>query len=269
MKKLILTFVSFLCLICVNAQSPCTPLPYQDSLYAIWPDTVDNLPVAYQGQNYSTTLTFKTPSTLIEAVGGDSSLVDIPGLGYIGDAPVNSMELLSVSGLPNGFDYECAIPDCNIPGNTLTCAELSGSTTDPIGVYPVIMNIRVHTTVMIQAGPIQIPIDTSQDEQIYGYRIVLEAPLSNPSLDYNKYELMQNTPNPSSDWTRIEFNAFQDQYVHFFVTDIFGRVVFNKDMQSQSGVNSFLLNTALLNGIYQYSITDGNQVISKRMVVLN
>ena len=142
-------------------------------------------------------------------------MVTLPApLGYIGDAPVNSMELLSVSGLPNGLDYDCLISDCVIPGNTLTCAELSGNTTDPIGVYPIIMNIRVHTTIQMPIGPITVPIDTSQDEIISGYRIVLDAPLSNPSLDYNKYELMQNIPNPSSDWTRIEFNAVQGQYVH-------------------------------------------------------
>ena len=37
--------------------------------------TIQNLPVVIQGQSYSTTLTVKTPATLLEATGGDSSIL--------------------------------------------------------------------------------------------------------------------------------------------------------------------------------------------------
>ena len=133
MKKIILSIL----ITCFSwaSYSQCTPLPYQDSLYNIWPDTIQNLPVVTQGVPYYTVLTIKTPSTLIEASAGDSSLTVIDTLGtqyYIGDWVVDSMELISLTGLPNGLSYGCDISSCMLPGDYLTCAYLQGTTNDPV-----------------------------------------------------------------------------------------------------------------------------------------
>ena len=76
------------------AASQCTPDPiYQDSTYNIWPDTVTNMPiyntsVINSNNPYNGELLIKTPTTIIEASGGDSSLTSIDTLGqtfYVGD----------------------------------------------------------------------------------------------------------------------------------------------------------------------------------------
>ena len=127
MKNFLLT--SILCLGLINASSQCTPDPiYQDSTYNM-PDTVINMPiynmsVINSSNPYIGELIIKTPTTIIEASGGDSSLTSIDTLGqtfYVGDWVCDSMKLISVDGLPNGLTLNCLDANCVLPGNTLTC----------------------------------------------------------------------------------------------------------------------------------------------------
>ena len=104
MKRFVLILTLSFSYILATAQ--CTPLPYQDSLFNLWPDTVVNLPHVQQGINYSATITIKTPSTVIEAAGYDSSQTTVLGQ-YVGDWPVDSMALVSVNGMPAGLNLAC------------------------------------------------------------------------------------------------------------------------------------------------------------------
>ena len=91
MKKSLLILI--LCFSCFLSYGQCSIDPqYQDSMYNIWPDTLQNLPHATQGVAYYTQIDIKTPTTLIEASGGDSSQKVIDTLGtqfYVGDWPVD------------------------------------------------------------------------------------------------------------------------------------------------------------------------------------
>ena len=96
MKKILLAFT--LILGYSNMYSQCTPDPqYQDSSYAIWSDTIQNLPSVLQGQSYNTTLTVKTPATLLEANGGDSSILYIDTFGI--STFVGNNNIVSSNGL--------------------------------------------------------------------------------------------------------------------------------------------------------------------------
>lgn len=264
MKKILLAFT--LILGYTHSYSQCTPDPqYQDSTYAIWPDTVDNLPLVYQSQNYSTILTIKTPSTLIEAVGGDVSLVTIPLIGYVGDWPVDSMQLLGVTGLPSGFMYECEIANCIIPGNTLSCALLSGNTNDPIGIYPLVMDVQVYTHGLVGGF---IPLDTSVIEQITGYNIVVSNTSSFEMFNSNEFTLFQNIPNPTkNNPTTIRFNTPNSNMIKFMITDMFGKVVYSENVKSDIGLNTIEFNNKLSSGVYTYSVQNKERIISKRMII--
>ena len=269
MKKLLLTFGFISVSLFLYAQ--CTPLPYQDSSYAIWPDTVDNIPVAYHGQPYSTTLTIKTPSPLIEAVVGDTSKVDIPIFGYVGDWPVDSMELLGVSGLPTGFIYECLLPNCIIPGNTLTCAALSGNPTGITpGIYPLTMDIKVYTHGVYELIPgFPIPIDTSVVEQLLGYKLVIDAASDAYFINSNDYALFQNVPNPSNGEVTISFMSPNRESVMFMIIDVLGNVVYNSKINSDLGMNTIDFQDKFKAGVYYYSIYNNNTRLTKRMVVVD
>ena len=163
MKKTLLLLALVLGYSNVNAQ--CTPdALYQDSLYGIWPDTIQNLPSCNLGLTYHAELTIKTPSTLIEAAAGDSSMTSFDTLGstfQIADWPVDSMRLEQVSGLPNGLNLNCVSSNCVLDGDLLTCVSVDGTTSDPVGIYPIVILIDIYTHGILDLGIIQYPIATS------------------------------------------------------------------------------------------------------------
>ena len=276
MKRLLLTII--VAIFSLASYSQCTPLPYQDSLYNIWPDTIQNLPHVTQGAPYYTVLTIKTPSTLIEASAGDSSLTVIDTLGtqyYIGDWVVDSMELISLTGLPNGLSYGCDIASCMLPGDFLSCAYLQGTTNDPVGVYPIeiLVNVYTHGTILL-GGFIPVPVSTDlysgtgSYEDIPGYKVVINGSASNVEM-YNshRFSLLQNFPNPFNGKTTIQFNTPFVEDVELSITDIFGRKVYTRIISSVIGLNSIDIDENLSSGIYLYSIQTKQELLSKSMVV--
>ena len=246
----------------------CTPDSYyQDSTYGIWPDTIDNLPVCIQNSPYNEELTIKTPATLIEASGGDSSFTQLdttilvtPYSFQLADWPVDSMSLVSIDGLPNGLMLSCENSSCVLPGNTLTCAVVTGSTPDPLGVYPITIWVDVYTHGVLDLGLIQYPLSTSlfeatgSYESLNGYKIIISNSSSYELVNSDEFTLFQNIPNPSNGNTTIRFNLPISQNVSFLVTDVFGRPVLSRDIDGHSGVNSISISEDIPAGIYTYSI---------------
>ena len=181
----------------------CTPNSlYQDSVYNIWPDTIQNLPHATQGVNYYTQIDLKTPTTLIEAAGRDSSLTTIDTLGnsyYIGTWPVDSMSMVSTIGLPNGFSLDCNTPNCVYEGDVVGCANVYGTTSDPVGVYPItiLVNVYTHGSITVFGIPIAIETDLysalGDYEYIEGYKIVVNSVTGLETFHQDDFTLFQNT----------------------------------------------------------------------------
>jgi len=275
MKKTLLLLALVLGYSNVNAQ--CTPdALYQDSLYGIWPDTIQNLPSCNPGLTYHAELTIKTPSTLIEAAAGDSSMTSFDTLGstfQIADWPVDSMSLVQVSGLPNGLNLNCVSSNCVLAGDLLTCVSVDGTTSDPVGIYPIVILIDIYTHGILDLGIIQYPIATSlydatgSYESITGYEIVVTSSTSVEVINSNEFTLLQNNPNPSDGNTEIKFNTPISENVTFVVTDMFGKLVYSESIQSVSGMNIVKLTNPLSAGIYTYSVNNNNMLLSKRMII--
>ena len=279
MKRLLLTII--VAIFSLASYSQCTPLPYQDSLYNIWPDTIQNLPIVTQGVSYSSTLTIKTPTTLIEAAAGDSSQtrIDSTILGfqinqYIGDWPVDSMELISLSGLPNGLTYGCDISSCMLPGDFLTCAYLTGITNDPVGVYPIDILVNVYTH-----GDIQVPLIGAYPivtdlysalgsyEAVPGYKVVINSSTGFELYNSNEFSLLESFPNPSNGNMSIQFNSPSVRDIELFITDIYGRVIYENYFLSKVGLNIIELSENIESGMYIYTVKTQNSISSKNMMV--
>ena len=255
----------------------CTPNSlYQDSVYNIWPDTIQNLPHATQGVNYYTQIDLKTPTTLIEAAGGDSSLTTIDTLGnsyYIGTWPVDSMSMVSTIGLPNGFSLDCNTPNCVYEGDVVGCANVYGTTNDPAGVYPItiLVNVYTHGSITVFGIPIAIETDLysalGDYEYIEGYKIVVNSATGLETFHQDDFALFQNTPNPFAEYTNIQFNAPKSDNVAFEVVDMFGRSVYADKIAATKGVNTYQFSHDLSAGIYMYTINNGKESIFKRMIV--
>ena len=271
MKKILLTFM--LTLGYVYSYSQCTPNPiYQDSTYNIWPDTITGLPTVIQGQAYSTTLNVKTPSTLLEANSGDSSILYIDTFGiveFVGGWPVDSMELVEVYGLPSGLDLFCESSDCMLPGETLTCAYLDGTTTDPIGIYPIELLVNVYTHGFISFFPVSTDLYSALGsyESITGYKIVVSNTSSYELFNSNNFTLLQNVPNPTNGITTIKFNTPSSDIVSLLITDMFGKVVYSEEVSTIVGINELILDLNLNSGVYNYSIQNDEEILSKRMII--
>ena len=279
MNKILLTLT--LILGYVFSYSQCTPDPiYQDSTYNIWPDTNINLPVVSQGILYQSVLNIKTPSTLIEAAAGDSSFTQLDttifGTSYsfqLADWPVDSMSLVSVDGLPNGLSLNCLYSNCVLPGSVLTCASVDGVTTDPVGVYPVTIWVDVYTHGTLDLGLIQYPLSTSlfeatgSYESVNGYKIIINSVNSLELINSNELALLQNVPNPTKGITTIKFNTPSSEIITLLITDMFGKVVFSEDVLSIVGLNELNLDLNLSSGVYNYSIHNDEEILSKRMII--
>lgn len=260
-----------------NSYSQCTPDPqYQDSSYAIWPDTIQNLPTVTQGQSYFTTLTVKTPGTLLEANAGDSSILYIDTLGtstFVGGWPVDSMELVQVNGLPTGLNLHCEsllnMSNCMLPGDYLTCAYVDGTTNDPIGIYPIelLVNVYTHGTIVIFPISTDLYSALGSYESITGYNIVVSNTSSYEMFNSNEFSLLQNIPNPSDGNTKIMFNTPNAENVILKVIDMFGKCIVSKEISSVSGLNTINLSQDLSSGIYNYSVQVNHVTLTKRMII--
>jgi len=279
MKKILLALT--LILGYANVYSQCTPNTlYQDSAYGIWPDTVQNLPTCLQNVSYLAEITIKTPETLIEAAGGDSTMTQLDTV-VMGTTisenlaawPVDSLVLAEVIGSPTGLTLDCADANCVLPGNALTCAYVSGTTSDPVGVYPIVILVDVYTHGVLDLGIIQYPLSTSLYEatgdydSILGYNIVISNSTSIELVNSKEFTLLQNIPNPSNGVTTIQFNTPNADKVNFVITDMFGKVVYSESIISNRGMNSVEFNNKLSSGIYTYSIQNEDKILSKRMII--
>ena len=111
--------------------------------------------------NYYTQIDLKTPTTLIEAASGDSSITTIDTLGssyYVGTWPVDSMVMVSTIGAPSGIILDCNTPNCTFEGDVVGCANVYGTTNDPAGVYPItiVVNLYTHGSLTIFGFPVPV-----------------------------------------------------------------------------------------------------------------
>lgn len=80
---------------------------------------------------------------------------------------------------------------------------------------------------------------------------------------------LQNFPNPANGLTTFEFELKEESKIAFEITDISGKVVFTTDLGFKSaGANSFQLDLSnLASGVYHYSLTVGEQKISRKLII--
>ncbi len=253
MNKILLLLISPF--IFIGAFAQCIP-DAQYSVAGIYPDSATGLSPAMVGQSYSENITIICPT---------DTVVDV--FGTVLSVTIDNIDLTSVTGLPSNFSYACDPPSCSFPGGTTKCAELF-STLDPtsadIGSYQVIFE----TTTYVSGIPILG--STTQDDMIdYYYLEVLPTSTSvfNTVEDYT-FELKEVYPNPVSNNARIQFVSGTSGEVVFNMYNLLGEEVRSEIIFTTRGVNTINISTSSFNdGIYLYSINNGKELRTKRMVI--
>jgi len=255
MKRILLSILTIVAGASVST-AQCTP--DANVMTGISPDSATNLAPAYVGAAHSEVITVVVPN--------DTS-GQVPGFGTV-NATIQSIDIVSVTGLPSMFDYACNPSNCSFPGNSSGCIDLY-STSNPqasdIGAYPLTIDVNA----VLQTGiPILDPYDYPSTIEYYVLNIVDGNSVGISRIENNTFTALNAIPNPTSGSTRIEYASGYDTEVTFTLTNLLGEVIENRNMSAQRGVNTIMLDAEdLAGGVYLYSISDGKNTSTKRLVV--
>lgn len=243
MKKTLL-LLSFLSIITLGAFAQCTPATVSNP--GIYPDSATNFMPAYQGQAYNQVITVKVPADTVQS--------GIP-------IPIAYIKVNSIVGLPQGLSYSCLPANCEFPGGATNCAVISGTTNDPVGEYVL--------TVTVEPFIGTPPFVISNGPQTFSYyKIVVNPANSLQSLNTNTFSVSQSVPNPSDNACDIYYTLTSKADVDIRLMNAIGKEVQRIKTNGNAGVNKYELNTTNLpQGIYFYSLFNGQTTVTKRLVV--
>lgn len=231
-----------------SAYSQCTPNT-SITTSGITPDSATGLAVGTVGQLYNQVLQIKVPV--------DTTVTIVIPI----TVPINYIQLISFTGLPSALSYSCNPTNCTFPGGSNGCVLITG-TPDTAGVFIPVAITKTNYTVF---GATNDRFDT-----ISYYRITINP--SNVGLNQhtasNKFLLEQNTPNPFSDFTIINYAIPAKANVEFKMFNIIGKEVLHDVKLADAGKNNFTFDGRdFAPGIYMYSMTFNNETITKRLVI--
>ena len=252
MKKLLLTIITIL--LTNISYSQCSP-DLTITSPGIYPDEITNLPEAFVGQPYLAQIDVLTPL--------DTS-VSLSGLNV--NVTIDNIELTSVTGLPNNFNYSCNPPSCIFPGGTYACAQLF-STSDPtsadIGYYPITM-----TTSTLAINIPLIGSLTQVDTVDYYYIDISNIASTMQPITPFTFEVKDVYPNPTNSKANFQFVLGKNEILEFFIINSLGQTVNYKQLQSNFGVNKFELDLShLSSGLYTYILKTDDRQISKKILI--
>jgi len=182
-----------------------------------------------------------------------------------GDEPteldLEFVQLDSITGLPPGVDYACNPDDCIFLDQTQGCLLASG-VPEEAGEYSLV----VHTTVGVGFAMLNV---TFPGLLVSGqYKIIIEPPMSVNELEKSGIGLGQNVPNPFGDFTEIRVDAKQSGVFELEVYNVIGKLLHSEQVTLSAGRNAIPFDgSKLQSGMYFYSIRQGNDRATRRMVV--
>lgn len=247
-KKLLVSFVLITNLGIVSSFAQCTPnvscVP-AGKTYGICPDSATGMAIGTVGVPYTQTMSFMIPP-------------DGTDFGY-SFATIVSIDINSVDSLAPGLSYVCSPSTCVFPGNTNQCLIITGTPTQ-VWNHQVTVNATAHATVF--GSPTTMPQTNKQ------YRSIVVSPASIETLDLTKFDVEQNAPNPFTGKSEIRFSSVNNSDVDFKVFNLLGSVVYDNKFKAEKGVNTINIEANLFApGVYMYSVKNGDQTITKRMIV--
>ncbi len=186
-----------------------------------------------------------------------------------GPVPINSIDMATegaVKNLPVGMDYVCNPPNCVFPKENKGCILLVGTPNDTAGVYNLAISFLIRSVLDF---PINFP-----DPTIFpgNYFLHLKpegqcAPSSVAELAKDAVRLT-NRPNPFTGWTQILVNSTVSGNFDLVVSDLLGKTLHRERINLLEGENTLDYDgTKLPEGLYIYTLSDGFNVFSNKMIV--
>ena len=269
-KSLLFTLLFSLSLAVLAQQSPCVPdASLQDSTFGLWPDTIENLPIAQLDTYYEEHIQIKTPATVGEVM-GDPYEIDVLGFPVnIAPLEIDSIKLVGVNGLPSVMSTYLSNSDSVFMGNDIACVTLFGTPgVDELGTHDISLIIDGWINVSV-IGTVSLYEQLGDYETIDGYRLVVQSEMVSIDENYNlSFSVSQNSPNPFSNRTSIEFNSTTEGEHLFSVVNLLGEVQDHRIINANYGNNKIDVDaSALSSGIYFYTLSNAQGMITKKMII--
>lgn len=188
--------------------------------------------------------------------------------------PVNNVTLhpdTAIAQLPKGLNYACNPPNCVFPKASSGCIILYGAPENPTDVKTHNLSIRATLNTALSI-PVNFP-----DSSLFapGNYLLHVRPEGSPACKTsNTRELaatrlqVRNVPNPFSGDTEIEVSSRIRGRFEFRVYDFTGNLILRDPMQLFEGENRIHFSAHNLpNGIYIYTLTDGINSVSRKMIL--
>ena len=269
-KSLLFTLLFSLSLTVLAQQSPCVPdASLQDSTFGLWPDTIQNLPIAQLDTYYEEHIQIKTPATVGEVM-GDPYEIDVLGFPVnIAPLEIDSIKLVGVNGLPSVMSTYLSNSDSVFMGNDIACVTLFGTPgVDELGTHDISLIIDGWINVSV-IGTVSLYEQLGDYETIDGYRLVVQSEMVSINENNNlSFSVYQNSPNPFSNRTSIEFNSTNEGEYLFSVVNLLGEVQDHRIINANYGSNKIDVDaSALSSGIYFYTLSNAQGMITKKMII--
>jgi hypothetical protein len=213
---------------------------------------------ACAGEQYSQTLTFNIPDTIVLPIAPFPVALNSASI-----APTGAIE-----GLPNGISYACNPPSCVFLKNTLGCVILTGVTNDPPGNDTLTINLSVSTSLL--PFPIALEFPEQLADTLEYFIVVKPAGQCNSGTTdlTSRISSLKNVPNPFGQETSIVIEAMESGSYRFEVSNMLGHQLYTERLQLTEGRNQFTFEAGdLPNGTYFYSIGNEHGRSASRFII--
>jgi Secretion system C-terminal sorting domain len=214
-------------------------LPYSDQVYVKAPASVADVDSTFVG---------------IELDIDSISLDSITYFNGLSDLNLSSLGLNVTCNNNGDSPNQCMF----LPGNAY-CGDIAGIP-NAVGSFPV----KIHVTVYFYFFTNQA-IEYTFDG--YTLDILQEIAVIEANVD-QALGTLQNYPNPVNVSTTIKYDIAKAETAHIVITNLMGKKVYDKSVNSKRGDNAVVVNTEdFAAGIYLYSVAVGDKKITKRMLI--
>ena len=191
----------------------------------------------------------------------------------VGPVPLDSITFATegaITGMPSAYDYVCNPPNCTFLKDSIGCVKIFGTTTNEADaqVWDLMLTGKIHSVLDFD---LTFPNETIAP----GNYFLTVRPSDDPNciIDNTEEALatkvsISNAPNPFSGQTQIFINSDVTEQFTFQVHDLLGKQLHQQTYQIFEGENTIDFDgSSLPNGVYIYSINNGEESVSKKMIV--
>lgn len=237
----------------------------QPTILPVVTDTIIKTP----GATFDQTFTIYVPSNFdFQPAGAPLSVQGV----------MDSVHIDGVTGIPPTFTVTCGTPNCMVYGGQVACFKVVGPMPNVDDtLYQFDITISPYGVITGPAPILTLLPSTKIEDNVSNQALASYAvKVGNPpppviigieSFDVNGFNVSQNSPNPFDASTVINFTCPISGKVGFVVTDVLGRQVYDTSINATAGANTFTFSTDLASGTYFFSISDGTNTITRKMVI--